>query len=97
MVTRTRNPCQKPEKMSVLYLEIQAAKQCVTNFNGGGVNTHILTNVVEKATEVVKTPKELVSCHKKLKHRGTRRIKEQRKKNDVLGNLQTIIAVETSR
>ena len=89
-------PLPKPHKRRVsAYL--RHAKECVTNFNGGGVNTHILTNVVEKATEVVKTPKELVSCHKKLKHRGTRRIKEHRKKNDVLGNLQTIIAVETSR
>ena len=36
----------------------------MTNFIGMGVNTHILKNVVYK-TRVVKTPKKLVSCHKK--------------------------------
>ena len=59
-------PLPKPHKRRVsAYL--RHAKECVTNFNGGGVNTHILTNVVEKATEVVKTPKELILGHKKCK------------------------------
>ncbi len=69
--------------VKVILASLSQAKQCVTKFNGGGVNTHILTNVVEKATEVAKTPKKFVSCHKKCKHRGMRRIKEQRKKRCV--------------
>jgi hypothetical protein len=75
-------PLPKPHKRRVsAYLS--QAKQRLTKYNGGGVNTHILTNVVDKATEVAKTPKEFVSCHKKCKHRGMRRINEQRKKRCV--------------
>ena len=42
----------------MLFLHLVGTEQSITDFNGDGVNTHTLKNVVEKATGVVKAPKE---------------------------------------
>ena len=56
MHTKTKRKC-----VSILCI----AEQSVTNFNGdGGEHSHSEKRRVE-GHRVVKTPKELVSCHKK--------------------------------